>query len=127
MATTMTATQREALRLLASPQAKGEAVLGMKTGWYGNLVIQGATADALTARGYATQAGAGGPSPYTIVTITQAGRERAASLDSAESAVETQDPGYCRGCGQHFRGVRGLRSHQAGRFQTLACRPVKED
>jgi hypothetical protein len=30
----------------------------------------------------------------------------------------------CAGCGRHFTGARGLRSHQTARFVALACRPV---
>lgn len=35
----------------------------------------------------------------------------------------TTETARCDGCGHTFRGVRGLRAHQAQRFNTLACRP----
>ena len=35
------------------------------------------------------------------------------------------DSGECQGCGESFRGGRGLRAHQSGKFVALACRPVK--
>jgi len=31
----------------------------------------------------------------------------------------------CPGCGQSFRGERGLRAHQSRRFVTIACRPAR--
>lgn len=31
--------------------------------------------------------------------------------------------GLCRGCGQSFKGARGLSIHQHKKFQTLACKP----
>lgn len=36
------------------------------------------------------------------------------------------DPGKCPGCGGYFKGERGLRAHQASKFVTLACRPVRK-
>jgi hypothetical protein len=29
----------------------------------------------------------------------------------------------CSGCGEKFKGERGLRAHQSGKFVALACRP----
>jgi len=33
----------------------------------------------------------------------------------------------CSGCGDSFRGERGLRAHQTSRFVTLACKPRLND
>lgn len=33
----------------------------------------------------------------------------------------------CPGCGQSFRGERGLRAHQSRRFVTIACRPIRQE
>lgn len=32
------------------------------------------------------------------------------------------DPGYCQGCGESFKGARGLRTHQSRPYITIACR-----
>lgn len=34
------------------------------------------------------------------------------------------DSGKCLGCGESFRGKRGLRAHQSSKFLTMACRPA---
>jgi hypothetical protein len=36
------------------------------------------------------------------------------------------DPGRCSGCGETFKGERGLRAHQNSRFLSMGCRPNNE-
>jgi len=43
----------------------------------------------------------------------------------AQFRAQQDDASRCPGCGVSFNGVRGLRAHQAGRFNTGACRPAK--
>lgn len=41
------------------------------------------------------------------------------------SASDAVDRSRCPGCGERFRGERGLRAHQSQPFVTLACRPLR--
>lgn len=45
-----------------------------------------------------------------------------AAAEAEQAAGPGADPGKCPGCGNSFRGQRGLRSHQTAPFVTLACR-----
>lgn len=33
----------------------------------------------------------------------------------------------CQGCGQTFKGERGLRAHQTKKFVAMGCRPLKKE
>jgi hypothetical protein len=58
---------------------------------------------------------------YVVRALDDSGTQGTDDRELTEPAAE---PGKCPGCGRGFRGARGLRAHQAGRFVTAACRPA---